>query len=155
MVTSAGPQVLEFNVRFGDPETQVVLPLLDCDLVEVFQAVAEQRLSDISVRWKPKSSMCLVLASAGYPGPYEKGKVIHGLTAKPGDDVNVFHAGTQRVANDVVTSGGRVLGITSLGETLEAARHKVYQAADQISFEGKIFRKDIGSKALPVSGRAA
>ena len=147
MITPAGPQVLEFNVRFGDPETQTVLPLLESDLAEVFLAVAEQRLSDIAVRWKKQSAFCVVLASAGYPGSFEKGKVIHGLSAKAAD-VAVFHAGTQAQGKTIVTSGGRVLGVTALGDTLEAAREKAYKAAGKISFEGKIFRKDIGAKAL-------
>jgi phosphoribosylamine--glycine ligase len=153
MITPTGPQVLEFNVRFGDPETQTVLPLLESDLVEVLLAVAEQRLADIAVRWKNKSALCVVLASSGYPGPYEKGKAIHGLSAKAAD-VGVFHAGTQVQGKAVVTAGGRVLGITAIGETLEAARDKAYKAAGKISFEGKIFRKDIGAKALALSGRA-
>jgi len=154
MITPAGPQVLEFNTRFGDPETQVVLPLLESDLLDVLLAVADKRLTTASVRWKKKSALCLVLASAGYPGSYEKGKVIHGLGTKQGDSVNVFHAGTQRTADGIMTSGGRVLGVTGLADTLEAARDKAYKAADAISYEGKISRKDIGAKALAVSARA-
>jgi len=153
MMTPAGPQVLEFNVRFGDPETQVVLPLLESDLSDVLMAVAQKRLSEITVRWKKQSSLCLVLASAGYPGIYEKGKVIKGLSFKPSDPATVFHAGTQQKPEGIVTAGGRVLGVTALGDTLESARDKAYQAANAISFEGKIYRKDIGAKALAVSGR--
>jgi len=153
MITASGPQVLEFNVRFGDPETQVVLPLLETDLVDVLMAVAEKRLADTPVEWKRKSSLCVVLASSGYPGSYEKGKVIKGLSAKQGE-AKVFHAGTQTCDADIVTAGGRVLGVTALGDSLDAARDKAYRAAGKISFEGKIFRKDIGAKALAVSGRA-
>ena len=153
MITPEGPQVLEFNVRFGDPETQVVLPLLETDLVDVLMAVADKRLEDMVVDWKRKSSLCVVLASAGYPGAYEKGKVIKGLSAKQ-SDVNVFHAGTQNRPPDIVTAGGRVLGVTALGDSLEAAQEKAYKAAGKITYEGKIFRKDIGAKALAVSGRA-
>jgi phosphoribosylamine--glycine ligase len=154
MITSSGPQVLEFNVRFGDPETQVVLPLLESDLAEVLLAVAEQKLSDLSIRWKKKSALCVVLASSGYPGAYGKGDSIHGLTAKQAESVKVFHAGTLRQGKETVTAGGRVLGITALADTLEAARDKAYKAVDKISFEGKIYRKDIGAKALALSGRA-
>ncbi len=154
MITSSGPQVLEFNVRFGDPETQVVLPLLESDLAEVLQAVAQQKLSEVKVRWKKKFALCVVLASSGYPGPYEKGKVIQGLKAKQDESVKVFHAGTQQQEKGIVTSGGRVLGITALADTLEAARDKAYKATGGISFEGKIWRKDIGAKTLAVSGRA-
>ena len=153
MITPAGPQVLEFNVRFGDPETQVVLPLLETDLVDVLAAVAEKRLADTPVEWKRKYSLCVVLASDGYPGSYEKGKVIKGLRAKQ-KEAQVFHAGTQTRDSDVVTSGGRVLGVTALGDSLEAARDKAYKAAGKITYAGKIFRKDIGAKALAVAGRA-
>ena len=153
MITPAGPQVLEFNVRFGDPETQVVLPLLETDLADVLAAVAEKRLADTPVEWKRKYSLCVVLASDGYPGSYEKGKVIKGLRAKQ-KEAQVFHAGTQTRDSDVVTSGGRVLGVTALGDSLEAARDKAYKAAGKITYAGKIFRKDIGAKALAVAGRA-
>lgn len=153
MVTPTGPQVLEFNVRFGDPETQVILPLLDTDLVDIFMAVAEQRLADVAVKWKPKHSLCLVLASEGYPGSYAKGKVISGLQAKQNATAKVYHAGTEKNGNDVVTSGGRVLGVTAIADTLEAAKDAAYQANSKISFEGKIFRRDIGAKALALSGR--
>ena len=120
---------------------------------DVLMAVADKRLEDMVVDWKRKSSLCVVLASAGYPGAYEKGKVIKGLSAKQ-SDVNVFHAGTQNRPPDIVTAGGRVLGVTALGDSLEAAQEKAYKAAGKITYEGKIFRKDIGAKALAVSGRA-
>ncbi len=153
MITSKGPQVLEFNVRFGDPETQVVLPLLENDLAEVLQSVAEQKLSQVSVRWKKKSALCVVLASGGYPGTFVKGKVIHGLK-KSDESLKIFHAGTQAEAKGVATSGGRVLGVTGLADTLEAARELAYQTVSKISFEGMVYRKDIGAKAMPVSGRS-
>lgn len=153
MVTPNGPQVLEFNVRFGDPETQVILPLLDSDFPEILLAVAQQRLGSASVRWKKQSALCLVLASSGYPGAYQKGQVISGLSSTQKADVKVFHAGTQKESHGIVTAGGRVLGVTALGDTLEIAREKAYKAADAITYEGKIFRNDIGAKALALSGR--
>ena len=154
MMTNSGPQVLEFNVRFGDPETQVILPLLESDLAEVLLAVADKKLSPAHVQWKRKSALCLVLASSGYPGHYEKGKSIIGLKAKQNSGVKVFHAGTEHRGKEIVTSGGRVLGVTAIADSLEAAHDKAYKAAGEISFEGKIFRKDIGARAMAVSGRA-
>ncbi len=154
MITSSGPQVLEFNVRFGDPETQVVLPLLENDLLEVLQAVTEGRLSETNVEWKKKAAVCVVLASAGYPGHYPKGMVITGLKARQSTALKVFHAGTAQQAAEVVTSGGRVLGVTALADSLETARERAYKTAGEISFEGKIFRRDIGARALAVLGRA-
>jgi phosphoribosylamine--glycine ligase len=154
MMTNSGPQVLEFNVRFGDPETQVILPLLESDLAEVLLAVAEKKLAPANVLWKKKSALCVVLASSGYPGHYAKGQVIKGLKAKQNSGVKVFHAGTEPQAKDIVTSGGRVLGVTALADSLEAAREKAYKAASEITFEGKIYRKDIGARAMAMSGRA-
>ncbi len=151
MITSNGPSVLEFNTRFGDPETQVVLPLLDTDFIDVLQAVDERHLHLLPIVWKNKHSMCIVLAAAGYPGAYEKGKVIEGFDSSAG--ANVFHAGTERKGTDIVTAGGRVLGVTAIADRLETARATVYLAVEGISFEGKTFRKDIGAKALSVSGR--
>lgn len=153
MITAEGPKVLEFNVRFGDPETQVVLPLLDSNLADVLMAVSQQKLADVKIRWKDQSSLCVVLASQGYPGAYAKGKLIHGMPQQQAD-LQVYHAGTQMSPDGVVTSGGRVLGVTALASSLGAARDKAYQALEAISYEGKIFRKDIGAKALPISGRA-
>jgi phosphoribosylamine--glycine ligase len=155
MITNSGPQILEFNVRFGDPETQVILPLLETDLAEVLLAVEEGRLAETSIRWQKKSALCVVLASSGYPGFFEKGKMIRGLKAKQDASVKVFHAGTVLQGPDTITSGGRVLGITAIADTLEAAREKAYKAAGEISFEGKAYRKDIGARALALSGRAA
>lgn len=155
MLTPSGPKVLEFNARFGDPETQVVLPRLENDLVEVMLAVAERRLADIELSWRDEWAVTVVLTSAGYPGGYEKGRVISGIdraSALPG--VTVYHAGTALTeAGDVVTAGGRVLNVTALGETFEAARESAYRACDLIEFEGKTLRRDIGLRAL--GGRAA
>ncbi|MFA5976035.1 MAG: phosphoribosylamine--glycine ligase [Elusimicrobiota bacterium] len=150
MLTHEGPKVLEFNVRFGDPETQVVLPLLESDLADVLAAVADQRLAETPVRWKKGSTLCVVLASSGYPANYAKGKLIRGLSSAlvTGQKVKVYHAGTQATSQGVVTSGGRVLGVTAVAETLEKARKYAYQAVEAIQFDGKIYRKDIGAKAL-------
>ena len=144
MIENKQPKVLEFNVRFGDPETQSILLRLDTDLFDIMYAVSTKTLKDVKVKWKDEQVACLVLASAGYPGSYEKGKVITGLD-KVDDDIIVFHAGT--AVNDkgeLITNGGRVLNICALGQSLEETRQKVYQAADIIDFDGKYYRKDIG-----------
>lgn len=150
MLTPEGPKIVEFNVRFGDPETQVVLPRLESDLAEVVSAVATGNAEDIDLRWSPKWAVAVVLASAGYPGSYEKGKVITGIEeAEALDDVIVFHAGT--AINDdgqLITSGGRVLNVVALGDTFEEARDKAYAACELIDFEGKQLRTDIGARAL-------
>ena len=155
MLTPAGPKALEFNARFGDPETQVVIPRLENDLVEVMLAVAEGRLSEVELRWSDRWAVTVVLTSAGYPGSYEKGKVITGVEdAEAMDDVTVYHAGTALTdAGELVTSGGRVLDVTALGDTFEAARDRAYAACEKIQFEGKTLRHDIGLRAL--RGRAA
>lgn len=155
MLTPAGPKVLEFNARFGDPETQVVLPRLKSDLVEVMLAVAERRLGEVDLVWDDDWAVTVVLTSAGYPGSYEKGKVITGIEeadALPG--VKVYHAGTAvNASGELVTAGGRVLDVTALGPTFEAARDLAYEACGKIAFEGKTLRRDIGLRAL--RGRAA
>jgi phosphoribosylamine--glycine ligase len=138
--------VLEFNCRFGDPETQVLMRRLKSDLLDLIEATVEGRLSEVQPVWDDRAAVCVVLASGGYPGPIEKGKVIHGLERVEVDpDVMVFHAGTALKNGEVVTNGGRVLGVTALGATLEEARAKAYAAADKITFEGKQFRRDIGA----------
>ena len=149
MLTPEGPKVLEFNARFGDPETQVVLPRLDADLVDVMMAVAEGRPDDIHLHWSEQWAACVVLASEGYPGHYEKGKVILGIEdAEALDGVIVFHAGTARNAcGELVTSGGRVLDVVALGDTFDEARAKAYEACELINFEGKQYRSDIGKRA--------
>ena len=142
MIENNQAKVLEFNVRFGDPETQVIMLRLDSDLYDILYAVATKTLSDDLVKWNDKHTACLVLASAGYPGAYEKGKVISGLDKV--QDVNVFHAGTAMKDENIVTNGGRVLNICATGNSLDEVRAKVYRAAEVIDFEGKYYRKDIG-----------
>lgn len=155
MLTPKGPKIVEFNVRFGDPETQVVLPRLETDLVEVMEAVAEGRVEDLTLSWSDAWAVCVVLASEGYPGSYEKGKVILGIEeAEALEGVTVFHAGTTRNADgELMTAGGRVLNVVALGGTFEEARERAYEACDLINFEGKQFRTDIGKRAA--AGRAA
>jgi phosphoribosylamine---glycine ligase len=149
MMTATGPQVLEFNARFGDPETQAILIRLESDLVEALEACVEGRLSDTEFRWKPGASACVVSASQGYPGSYATGKVISGLDeAAKVEGVEVFHAGTTLVEGQYRTAGGRVLGVTAAGPTLEAALGAVYEATGRISFEGMVYRRDIGHRAL-------
>jgi phosphoribosylamine---glycine ligase len=149
MLTKNGPRILEFNARFGDPETQVYLTRLENDFVELLDASASGTLDKIELKWKPDASVCVVLASGGYPGNYEKGKPIRGLdeAAKlPG--VKVFHAGTALKDGQTVTSGGRVLGVTALGKDLKAAQTAAYAAVEKICFEGIQFRRDIGAKGI-------
>ena len=150
MLTPAGPKVIEYNARFGDPETEVLIPRLKSDLVEVMLACAGQRLSDVELEWRDEWAVSVVLTSAGYPGSYEKGKVITGIEdAEAMENVTVYHAGT--AVNDegeLVTSGGRVLDVTALGATFEDARNLAYAACDKIAFEGKTLRRDIGLRAL-------
>lgn len=155
MLTPEGPKVLEFNARFGDPETQVILPRLENDLVEVMLACAEQRLDEVELAWSDKWAVSVVLTSAGYPGSYEKGKVITGVEdAAALEDVTVYHAGTAvNEAGELVTAGGRVIDVTALGDTFEAARDRAYEACEKIRFEGKTLRRDIGLRAL--KGRSA
>lgn len=153
MLTPAGPNVIEYNCRFGDPETQGVLPLLDSDLLEIMLACTEGRLHEIPVQWKPGAAACVVLASGGYPAAYQKGKPITGLAADgqlPGQpEITVYHAGTASGADGgFVTNGGRVLGVTATALTLPEALKKAYAAADKISFENLHRRSDIGQRAL-------
>jgi len=149
MVTPGGPRVLEFNCRFGDPETQAILPRLQSDLLEVFLAVCDGRLDEVTLQWDPRPSVCVVMASGGYPGDYAKGKTISGLEeAAQIKDVWVFHAGTAVRDGDVVTSGGRVLGVTALGRDVRQAKANAYQAADLIRFEKAYCRRDIADRAL-------
>jgi phosphoribosylamine--glycine ligase len=150
VITSSGPKVLEYNARFGDPETQVLLPRLKTDLIDVMLAVAEGRLDSQTVAWSDDAAVCVVLAAGGYPGEYEKGKVINGIeeaSAVPG--VTVYHAGTTlREDGVLVTNGGRVLGVTALAPTLAEARERAYEAAGRISFEGMQMRSDIAIRAV-------
>ncbi len=150
MVCDGKPYVLEYNCRFGDPEAQPILMRLDTDLYDVMKATAECRLDEIELKWKDASSMCVVLASGGYPESYEKGKVISGLDSFKGrDDVFVFHAGTRsNDKGDIITSGGRVLGVTALGSDIKAAKANAYDAVSKVSFDGMHYRKDIGDRAI-------
>lgn len=149
MLTKDGPQVLEFNCRFGDPETQPVFPLLKSDLAGLIQATVEGRLDELKIEWSDEYAACVVLTSGGYPGSYEKGKKIDGLErAGSVDDVVIFHAGTKSVEGDFFTNGGRVLGVTGIGETLDGAIQKTYEAVGCIHFENMHYRKDIGQKGL-------
>jgi phosphoribosylamine--glycine ligase len=149
ILTKTGPKVLEFNARFGDPETQVYLTRLENDLVEVLDASVAETLDKIELKWSPMTSVCVVMASAGYPGSYAKGKVIHGLEviAKL-PNVKVFHAGTAWAGEDVVTNGGRVLGVTGCGQDVRQAREVAYAAMERIGFEGAQWRRDIALSAL-------
>lgn len=151
MLTKDGPKVIEYNCRFGDPETQVVLPLLDTDLLEIMEATAAGRLAEVDIRWKPGRACCVILASGGYPKAYKKGLPISGLEENgqlPGEPAEVFHAGTKLESGRYYTNGGRVLGITATASSLEEAVSRAYAAADRISFEGLHRRGDIGARAL-------
>ena len=143
MIGEDGPKVIEFNNRFGDPETQSVLMRLESDLSEIFDACIDGTLDQTEIRWSDRRSVCVVLASGGYPGSYEKGKVISGL-GDVDEDVVVFHAGTAKRDGKIVTSGGRVLGVTATGATNDEARAKAFANVEKISFEGAQFRRDIG-----------
>ena len=145
MLTLGGPKVLEFNCRFGDPETQAILMRMQSDLLELLDLAVDGKLDQAEVRWDPRHALCVVMASGGYPGSYPKGLPITGLPDDAGrDDAAVFHAGTARVDDQVVTAGGRVLGVTALGETLAAARENAYELAERIHFEGAYYRRDLG-----------
>lgn len=151
MVTSEGPKVLEFNVRFGDPENQAVLPLLKTDLVDLLEATIDGKLKDVPLEWEKKSCVCVVVASGGYPGSYQKGKEISGLDrVGEKNGVYVFHAGTKKDGNRFLTSGGRVMGVTGWKDTLEGAIDLTYEAVKEISFEGMHYRRDIGVKGLKI-----
>lgn len=154
MLTPAGPKVLEFNARFGDPETQVILPRLQNDLVDVMLACAEQHLDEVELSWCDDWAVSVVLTSAGYPGSYERGKVITGIEdAEALNGVTVYHAGTREQDGQILTNGGRVIDVTALGATFEDARNLAYAACEKIDFEGKTLRHDIGLRAL--KGRSA
>jgi phosphoribosylamine--glycine ligase len=153
MMTARGPQVLEFNARFGDPETQAILVRLESDLVDVLEACIAGTLAGTPLRWSPGASACVVASSGGYPGSYKNGLPITGLAAAaqvPG--VQIFHAGTAQLGGSpggqIVTAGGRVLGVTAAAESLDQALSRAYQAMAEISFEGMYYRRDIGHRAL-------
>ena len=149
MLTKSGPKVLEFNARFGDPETQVYLTRLENDLVELLDASASGTLGKTELKWKSEASVCVVMASGGYPGSYPKWKIITGLDAANAlPNTRVFHAGTALKDGQIVTNGGRVLGVTALGKDLKAARSAAYAAVECIQFDGAHFRRDIAAKAF-------
>jgi len=149
MFTPGGPKVIEFNCRFGDPECQPLMMRLRSDLLEAMVAVAEHRLEEVTLEWDPRPAVCVVMSSGGYPGTYQKGFAISGVDeADRMDDVKVFHAGTARRDGKLVNSGGRVLGVTALGETLADAQRRAYEAVEKIRWEGCYFRRDIASKAI-------
>ena len=148
MITPKGPKVIEYNCRFGDPETQVVLPRLKTDIVDIFEAINNETLSDLDIEWDERACTCVIMASGGYPKSYPKGIEIKGLTNGQLDGVTVYHAGTKLDGDKLLTSGGRVLGVTALGDTLENALKKSYDGVKQISFDGAHYRNDIGKRAL-------
>ena len=149
MITRQGPKVLEFNVRFGDPETQVVIPRMESDLLDLLYAMAEGNLEDVAIRWNKYAAVCVVIAAKGYPGSYEKGQEISGLDMASEDENTIaFHAGTALTDGNTVTNGGRVLGITSVAPTLQPAIMRAYEGVNKIHFEGMYCRRDIASKAL-------
>ena len=148
MITPKGPKVIEYNCRFGDPETQVVLPRLKTDIMDIFEAIESETLSELNIEWSDDACACVIIASGGYPKSYPKGLEISGLTNGQLSGVTVYHAGTALKDGKLVTSGGRVLGVTALGRDLKEALDKAYAAVDKIDFENKHFRKDIGARAL-------
>ena len=148
MITPKGPKVIEYNCRFGDPETQVVLPRLKTDIVDIFESIDNETLSELDVEWSDDACACVIMASGGYPKSYPKGIEITGLTNGQLDGVTVYHAGTKLQGDKLVTSGGRVLGVTALGDTLENALKKSYEAVEKIHFDGAHYRHDIGKRAL-------
>lgn len=148
MLTPDGPKVLEFNARFGDPETQVLLARLQSDLLDLIEATIEGRLSEVQAQWDPRAAVCVVLASGGYPGAYEKGRVIEGIENAEATGAIVFHAGTRRSADSLETTGGRVLGVTALGKTVNEARRAAYAAVEKIHFSGAFYRSDIGARSI-------
>ena len=148
MLTPKGPKVIEYNCRFGDPETQVVLPRLKTDIIDIFEAINNETLSDLDIEWDERACTCVIMASGGYPKSYPKGIEISGLNAGQLDGVTVYHAGTKLDDDRLVTSGGRVLGVTALGDNIQQALDKSYEGVSKIHFDGAHFRKDIGQRAL-------
>jgi phosphoribosylamine--glycine ligase len=147
MITENGPKVIEFNVRFGDPEAQVILPRLENDLAEIFLAVTEKRLHEVKLRWKTGASVCVIAAAPGYPGPPTKGLPITLPEVHP-QETQIFHAGTGKQNEQLVTNGGRVFGISAQGIDIAVAREKAYSLLEEVRFQGKHFRRDIATKAL-------
>lgn len=147
MLTAGGPKVIEYNARFGDPETQAVLPRLKTDLLEIFEAVIDGRLDKVNIEWEDSAAVCVVMASGGYPGAYTAGLPVFGLESAAKKGVTVYHAGTRLDGEGFVTAGGRVLGVTALAADLDTAIQKAYDAVGDIGFDGAFYRKDIGKKA--------
>jgi phosphoribosylamine--glycine ligase len=151
ILTKDGPKILEYNARFGDPETQTYMRLLDTDLIDIIDACIDEKLSQIEINWKKLFACTIVLASLGYPEKYEKGKVIKGINQEGNNNIVIFHAGTKYDdKNNLITSGGRVLGVSAIGDNLEKALESAYKAVEKISFDGMYYRKDIGKKALAI-----
>jgi phosphoribosylamine--glycine ligase len=149
MMTDAGPKVLEFNARFGDPETQVIMPRMRSDIVPILAQVAAGHLKETKIDWAKEPAVCVVVAARGYPDEPETGKTVKGLEALTGEsDVVVYHAATANREGQITTVGGRVLGVTALAANLDAAIARAYEAVAKISFEGMFYRKDIGQRAL-------
>lgn len=148
MITKDGPKVLEYNARFGDPETQAVLMRLDTDLVDIIDAILDKKLDGFPVKWKEEAAVCVVMAAGGYPGSYEKGKAITGLAEAAEAGATVFHAGTAELEGDIITAGGRVLGVTATGKNIPEAIENAYRGVEKIHWEAVQYRKDIGQKAL-------
>jgi phosphoribosylamine--glycine ligase len=148
MIKNGKPYTLEFNARFGDPETQVVLPLLQTDLLDIIEAVVDHRLDQIQVAWHKQAAVCVVLTSEGYPGSYPTGLPITGLPEQSSESVVVFHAGTIQSEQAVLTNGGRVLGVTALADTIRSAQLQAYSALAQIQFKGSYYRSDIAHRVL-------
>ena len=154
MVTKLGPYVLEYNVRLGDPEAQAVLPRLKSDLFGLMLASSEGKLKEVKLTWDHRDCVCVVISSGGYPGSYEKNKEITGIDDIKDKQTVVFHAGTVLKDNRLLTAGGRVLGVTALGEGIEDAIQRAYQGVEKIKFERSFFRRDIGARALKKSNVA-
>ena len=148
MIKDGNPYVLEFNARFGDPETQVVLPLLQTGLLDIIEAVVEHRLDQLQVVWHNQSAVCVVLTSEGYPGSYQTGLPVTGLPEQPSESVVVFHAGTAQSEQTILTNGGRVLGVTGLADTIPNAQKQAYAALAPIQFKGRYYRSDIAHRVL-------
>ena len=147
MLTKTGPKVIEFNARFGDPETQSYMRLLETDLIDILFSCINGKIKAQQIKWSRKSACCIVCASDGYPGKYQKGKIIEGMGVEQ-KDIVIFHAGTKFENDKIVTDGGRVLGVTATGDDLKKSLLKAYDAVKRISFEGMYYRKDIGKKSL-------
>ena len=147
MIVGEEPKVLEFNVRFGDPETEVLMPRLDVDIIDLFEKTIDGSLEEADLKWKEESSLTVIITSKGYPGEFKKGLEIRGIEELD-EEIILYHNGTRYEGNNLLTNGGRVLSVTALGESLEEARNKVYSNIDKITFNGMYYRKDIGKTII-------